>query len=377
MRYSVLLPTHDRADVVGYALESVLYQTEPDFEVLVVGDGCTDDTAAVVQGFEDPRIRWFDLPKGDGFGYANRNLALREARGDLVAFVAHDDLLLDDHLEIMAKPFESPEAEWAYSRPLWVDDTGIIVPFAVDLRRPDAFDHFMDVANAIPASCVVYRRQCLEDYGYWPEDMVMTGDLDLWRRMLRPSGGANLAYVPIPTCLHFRAGWRPREVWGPAPLGEWLDQATSGWWPDGLRRPVPGGTDPQASIWAEVRDDPTAWRERVRAATVDVIDGFAWGAGLDARHLADERANSRALQAEATEQTRSLERALAMSNRQLTATELHARELDQQLAIMASSTSWRVTQPLRAVGRSVRHVVRALRAARSSRRRAREAKRDE
>jgi glycosyltransferase involved in cell wall biosynthesis len=188
----VLLPTHNRADVIGYAIKSVLRQTERDFELLIVGDGCTDNTADVVQGFLDERIRWFDLPKAPNFGYANRNQVLREARGELIAFIGHDDLLLPDHLRLLGRLFRTGHAEWGYSRPLWVADDGMVVPSAIDLRKPSHLNLFMTGFNAIPAQCVMYRRTCHERYGYWPEETIEAGDWQLWKTFLSPAAGANL-----------------------------------------------------------------------------------------------------------------------------------------------------------------------------------------
>ena len=166
--------------MVGLAIQSVLDQSQRDFELLVVGDGCTDETAEVVRAFNDPRVRWFDLPKAPGFGYANRNIALREATGALIAFMAHDDLMMPDHLQIMETAFGETTVEWAYSRPLWVSDDGVVIPFAVDLRMPDQFDVFLRHHNSVPASCVVYRRSLHERVGPWPEEVESSADWEMW-----------------------------------------------------------------------------------------------------------------------------------------------------------------------------------------------------
>jgi glycosyltransferase involved in cell wall biosynthesis len=183
-RVSILLPTHNRADVLELALQSVLDQTEMDFELLVVADGCTDGTLPLVAGIGDPRIRLFDLPKAPAFGYANRNIALREASGEYIAFAAHDDLLLPDHLRLLIDCLDATGREWAYSRPLWVSSDGTIVPFATNLTNADELRDFMTVANTIPASCVVYRRSCLDRYGYGPEDVSSALDCHHRRRPL-------------------------------------------------------------------------------------------------------------------------------------------------------------------------------------------------
>jgi glycosyltransferase involved in cell wall biosynthesis len=93
---SVVIPTFNRAHTIGAALSSVLDQEFADLECLVVDDGSTDDTAAVVAGFQDPRVRYI---AGRHAGVsAARNLGVGRARGDIIAFLDSDDLWRRDKL---------------------------------------------------------------------------------------------------------------------------------------------------------------------------------------------------------------------------------------------------------------------------------------
>jgi glycosyl transferase family 2 len=279
-RFSVLLPTHSRADVLGFAIASVLAQTVTDYELLVVGDGCTDDTAGVVTRFSDPRLTWLDLPKAPLFGYAHRNMVLRGARGELVAFMTHDDVWLPDHLELLSAAFDDDAVEWAYSRPVWVTDEGTMVPFAVDLRDADQLRIFLEDRNTIPSGNIVYRRLCHERVGWYREDIHFGADWDMWKRIIASAGGANLAYQPLLTQLHFRASWKGPGIFGPQPLATWLVEARGAWWPPDLKVAVPAGMPPQA-IFAELltRDAP-GWAARWRAAVPRLMDGLAWRDGV-------------------------------------------------------------------------------------------------
>ena len=67
----VILPTHARPHTIRYAIAAVLQQTYPHLVLHVVGDGCDDATAALVEGIRDPRVRFHRFPKAFGYGYAN------------------------------------------------------------------------------------------------------------------------------------------------------------------------------------------------------------------------------------------------------------------------------------------------------------------
>lgn len=273
---SVLLPAHDRADVLPFAVASVLAQDEGDFELLLVSDGCTDGSLEWARTVEDPRLRLFDLPKAPGFGYANRNVALREARGGLVAYMQHDDLWLPDHLSRMARLFDDPSVVFAYSRPLWVERDGTAIPATLHLGDRSAREAFVSYRRqAIPSCAVVHRRACFDRVGLWDETRPHWGDWELWIRILTSYGHEAVAYEKEPTSLHFRALWKAPADELPRELLVWRELHARRLAPEGLSFPVMTGEPEQEAVWRLLAAAPDRFSRRLRAAVTIALDSFA------------------------------------------------------------------------------------------------------
>ena len=89
---SVVVATYNRANVLRFSIEAALRSSASDWEMIVVGDACTDHTADVVASFDDPRISFVNLPVNAGEQSIPNNEGVRRARGRYVAFLNHDDL---------------------------------------------------------------------------------------------------------------------------------------------------------------------------------------------------------------------------------------------------------------------------------------------
>ncbi len=98
---TVIIPTYNWSTVLPFSVGSALGQTYRNLEVLVVGDGCTDDSEAVVRAIDDPRVRWINLSENTGHQTGPNNEGLRQARGELIAYLGHDDLWLPHHLALL------------------------------------------------------------------------------------------------------------------------------------------------------------------------------------------------------------------------------------------------------------------------------------
>lgn len=100
-KFSIILPTYNRAHLIGTAIASVVAQSETDWQLLIVDDGSTDNTKEVVFGFQDRRIMYYQIPQNQGRSTA-RNIGLQGATGEWICFLDSDDWYLEDHLETFA-----------------------------------------------------------------------------------------------------------------------------------------------------------------------------------------------------------------------------------------------------------------------------------
>ena len=191
------MATYNQSQVLPYSIGSVLDQTVRDWELLVVGDGCSDDSAEVVSAIGDPRVRWINLQPGTGHQYGPNNEGLRQARGDIVAYLGHDDLWLPHHLSLAVEAIERG-ADFTHSIALSVDPAGVRNEALIQGRT-----------GWIAPSLVTHRRSIIDRVGLWRDFRTMTAhpEEDLWHRMRK--AGYRMTLVPRLTVIKFAASLRP------------------------------------------------------------------------------------------------------------------------------------------------------------------------
>ena len=185
-RISIILPTYNRAAYLGEAVASVLAQQGCDFELLVVDDGSTDNTRALLEVIDDSRLHCIFQPNA-GRSRA-RNVALEAARGELVGFLDSDDMFLPGKLACQMAFLDShPDHAMVYTAAAFIDSDGertgnaYAAPVAGRIYPYIAF--FRPVTILLPT--VLLRRSALDAVGGFDEAMERFEDTDLWRRVAK------------------------------------------------------------------------------------------------------------------------------------------------------------------------------------------------
>ncbi|MBR3019128.1 MAG: glycosyltransferase family 2 protein [Clostridia bacterium] len=212
---SVVIPNYNGERFIERTLRSVLEQTYPHFEIIVVDDASTDASPSIVQAFceKDSRIRLIRLEKNGGVSNA-RNTGIREAKGAYIALLDSDDLWTPDKLERQLKL--AGEAEIVYCSYDFVDenDQPIKRPFLV---KPEATFESMLSTSVISCSTAFIRADILKEHpfdsSFYHEDYV------LWMQLLRLPVKARgdekvlMHYRQVSTSRNIRKGNAAKNRW--------------------------------------------------------------------------------------------------------------------------------------------------------------------
>jgi glycosyltransferase involved in cell wall biosynthesis len=183
---SVIMPAFNAERYIGKALESVSSQTYPNWEIIVTNDGSTDSTARMVSGFaqQTPRnVMLLEHAQSQGPSAA-RNIAMKAAKGEYIAFLDADDIWMPDHLNRLCAVLASGKADLAYSDCYVFYETSSgemeLLPIdTIEVKNPrqDLFRR-----NFINTSAAAITRRLMEKVGAFDATLWAGEELDYWIR---------------------------------------------------------------------------------------------------------------------------------------------------------------------------------------------------
>ncbi len=181
IRVTVIIPTYNRAWCLPEAIDAVLAQTYRDYELIVVDDGSTDETASILTGYDDKIRRIRQANRGVS---AARNLGVQKSRGALIAFLDSDDLWQPGKLARQVAFFDrQPEAMICQTEEIWIRRGRRVNPKQRH-RKPSGWIFEPSLALCLVSpSAVMMRRELLEEMGGFDETLPACEDYDLWLRV--------------------------------------------------------------------------------------------------------------------------------------------------------------------------------------------------
>jgi len=182
---SVIIPTHNRGKMLCRAIDSVLNQTYKDFELIVVSDGCIDNTDEIVASYADSRISFLTHEKSRGASAA-RNTGIRASTGQYIAFLDDDDEWTSNKLEIQFPLIvdSPPEIALVYAWMEYFQD-GKSIKVHTPKLRGDVFVEMLDKQAIGGCPTIMIKRCVINKVGYFDETLPRGNDGDYWRRIAR------------------------------------------------------------------------------------------------------------------------------------------------------------------------------------------------
>jgi glycosyltransferase involved in cell wall biosynthesis len=205
---SVIIPAYNQAHYLLEAIESLIQQTYPDFEAVIVNDGSTDETESVLAGIQDRRFRIITQPNA-GLSAA-RNTGIKHSSAPFVSLLDADDFFLPEKLALLGLYLKDhPEIGMVSGGTLFVDQNSQtfreVVKSPAEIQLPGLL-----MGNPFNPSSVMMRRYWFERVGFFDEKLRACEDWDLWLRMA--SAGCQFGWVEQPVAAYrFHRGQMTRD----------------------------------------------------------------------------------------------------------------------------------------------------------------------
>lgn len=201
---SVMMPAYNAERYIAEAVASLLGQSYPHWELVVINDGSTDDTVDVLAQYSDSRIKVYH--QNNSGEAAARNAAIKYMRGEFVAFLDADDVYLPQHLEVLTAYLQDhPAYDGVYSDGFYINQHGDRSKSLASRRRGPFTGHiFEEVVYASdvfgPPLCVVLRFDVIARHHLQYDETIIIGPD--WDFFMKYAAVAQFGYVDQPTCLY-------------------------------------------------------------------------------------------------------------------------------------------------------------------------------
>jgi glycosyltransferase involved in cell wall biosynthesis len=191
---SIIIPTYNRAALIGETIESVRRQTWQHWELIVVDDGSTDNTADLMQQLNDSRITYYRIAHSGSFGVV-RNHGITRSKGEFITFLDSDDLWDPQKLRLQLSCFEAePGTAFVFTHIELFGATGVIVPEYKAIHGEKLLSRYLQEGHfAFYPSTLMFRRSVLQQTGLMDEHLPTGADTDFFLTLCCHFKGSFLA----------------------------------------------------------------------------------------------------------------------------------------------------------------------------------------
>lgn len=206
-RVSVITPAYNSAGTLLQSAQSVLKQSYRNIELIIIINGCTDNTEAIALQLanNDSRVRILRSKKGK---VPSRNLGLLESKGEIIALNDADDIWMPEKLEKQLSVLDSG-LDVVAGRIECIDSSGNITPDPVKrpIRHDEIVAEMLRGSNVIANSAAIFRKSLIDDIGTYDDCFPFCEDYHFWLRAVKFASFANVDDVVIRYFTHESPGY--------------------------------------------------------------------------------------------------------------------------------------------------------------------------